>query len=284
MKVMVMVKASQGSEAGKMPSQALLDAMMQFNEELVRAGIMESGDGLKPSSEGYRVHFSGDDRTVTTGPFIETHELIAGYWVWNVTSMEEALEWVKKCPNPMEDEASDIEVRPFYEMEDFKEWDPSGDVVERENALRNEVALQNGTITHYLFFGGRCEEALTFYQKHLGAQIDVMMRFDESPAALPEGSLQAGFEQKIMHATFRMGGVTLQASDGCDDKAPMSGFRVALGLNNKVDVERIFNALAQNGTIDMPLSPTFFSPLYGQVTDQFGMGWMVMVSESVSES
>lgn len=122
MKVMVIVKASPSSEAGKMPGEALLTAMGNFNEKLVKAGIMEFGEGLKPSSEGLRVRFSGSQRVVTTGPFVETNELIAGFWIWNVKSMEEALEWVKQCPNPMEEE-SDIEIRTFYEMEDFAEID-----------------------------------------------------------------------------------------------------------------------------------------------------------------
>lgn len=142
MKVMVMVKATAGSEAGVMPSEELLTAMGNYNEELVKAGIMESGDGLKPTSEGYRVRFSGKERTVTKGPFAETNELLAGYWIWNVKSMEEAIEWVKKCPNPMMDEASDIEIRSFYEMEDFAEMDPTGEHREKENALREELARQ----------------------------------------------------------------------------------------------------------------------------------------------
>lgn len=120
MKVMVFVKASRGSEAGEMPSQELLTEMMAFNEQLVKAGIMLGGDGLKPSSEGVRVHFSGKDRSVIDGPFAETKELVAGYWLWQVKSMQEAIEWVKRCPNPM-DEDSDIEIRPVFEPEDFGE-------------------------------------------------------------------------------------------------------------------------------------------------------------------
>lgn len=118
MKVMVFVKATKGSEAGEMPTQELLTQMMAYNEELVKAGIMLGGDGLKPSSEGVRVHFSGKNRTVTDGPFAETKELVAGYWLWNVKSMEEAIEWVKRCPNPMNEE-SDIEIRPHFEPADF---------------------------------------------------------------------------------------------------------------------------------------------------------------------
>jgi len=118
MRVMVMVKATQESEAGTMPSQQLLTDMMKFNEELVNAGVMLAGEGLHPSSKAKRVHFSGAKRTVTDGPFAETKELIAGYWIWKVNSMEEAVEWVKKCPNPMNGD-SDIDIRPIFEAEDF---------------------------------------------------------------------------------------------------------------------------------------------------------------------
>lgn len=120
MRVMVIVKASSESEAGKMPSTELLAAMGDFNEKLVKAGIMLAGEGLHPSSKGKRVRFSGRERTVIDGPFAETKELIAGYWLWEVKSMEEALEWVKRCPNPMESD-SDIEIRPLFEASDFGE-------------------------------------------------------------------------------------------------------------------------------------------------------------------
>lgn len=120
MRVMVFVKASPASEASVMPSQELMDAMMKFNEELMAAGIMRGGDGLKASAHGVRVHFSGSNRAVTTGPFAETRELVSGYWLWEVKDMAEAVEWVKRCPNPMPDD-SDIEIRPIYEPEDFGE-------------------------------------------------------------------------------------------------------------------------------------------------------------------
>ena len=120
MRVMVFVKATKESEAGVLPSTELLTAMGRFNEALAKAGILESFDGLKPSSHGVRVHFSGDARTIIDGPFIETKELVAGYWIWKVGSLEEAIEWVRRCPNPMLTE-SDIEIRPVYGMEDLAE-------------------------------------------------------------------------------------------------------------------------------------------------------------------
>lgn len=118
MKVMVMVKATQDSEAGVMPTTELLSAMTQFNESLVKAGILVAGEGLKPSRHGKRVRFSGRDRIVTDGPFAETKELVAGFWLWQVKSLDEAVEWVKRCPNPMLTD-SDIEIRPVFELEDF---------------------------------------------------------------------------------------------------------------------------------------------------------------------
>ena len=120
MRVMVLVKATKDSEAGVMPSTELLEAMGKYNEELVKAGIMLAGEGLQPSSQGKRVAFDGASRTVIDGPFAETGELVAGFWLWQVKYMEEAVEWVKRCPNPMPG-PSEIEIRPVFEAEDFGE-------------------------------------------------------------------------------------------------------------------------------------------------------------------
>ena len=119
MRFMIIIKASQDSEAGIMPSTELLTAMGNYNEELAKAGILLAGEGLHPSSKGARVRFAGDKRTVIDGPFAETKELIAGYWLWQVKSKEEAIEWVKRCPNPMPGTEAEIEIRQVFEMEDF---------------------------------------------------------------------------------------------------------------------------------------------------------------------
>ncbi|MEC3766432.1 YciI family protein [Cupriavidus sp. SS-3] len=138
MRVMVIVKATSESEAGKMPGTELLAAMGNFNEELVKAGIMLAGEGLQPSAKGKRVRFSGSQRTVTDGPFARPEELVAGFWLWQVKSMDEAVEWVKRCPNPMEGE-SDIEIRPLFELEDFgAELTP--ELREQEERLREQAA------------------------------------------------------------------------------------------------------------------------------------------------
>ncbi len=138
MKVMVMVKATKASEAGEMPSRQLLEDMMKYNAELVQAGIMTGGDGLQPSSKGVRVHFSGTNRTVIDGPFAETKELVAGYWLWQVKSMEEAIAWVKRCPNPMTED-SDIEIRPMFDVEDFGE-SATPELRQQEAQMRAEIA------------------------------------------------------------------------------------------------------------------------------------------------
>ncbi len=140
MRFMVMIKADANSEAGVMPSKELLTAMGAFNEELVKAGVMLAGEGLQPSAKGARVRFSGSKRTVVDGPFAESKELIAGFWLWQVKSKEEAIEWVKRCPNPMEGD-SEIEIRQVFESEDFgAEFTP--ELREQEDRLRAMVATQ----------------------------------------------------------------------------------------------------------------------------------------------
>jgi hypothetical protein len=138
MRFMVIVKATEDSEAGVMPSEELLAAMGNYNEELVKAGIMLAGEGLQPSAKGARVRFSGSKRTVMDGPFSETKELIAGFWIWQTKSLEEAIEWVKKCPNPMAGD-SEIEIRQVFENEDFgAEFTP--ELREQEDRLRAQIA------------------------------------------------------------------------------------------------------------------------------------------------
>ena len=137
MRVMVIVKATKESEAGALPDERLLREMGNYNEELVKAGIMAAGEGLHPSSKGKRVRFSGTSRTVVDGPFAETKELIAGYWLWQVKSMDEAVEWLKKCPNPHNEE-SEVEIRPVFEADDLgAEFTP--ELREQEQRLRDEI-------------------------------------------------------------------------------------------------------------------------------------------------
>jgi hypothetical protein len=140
MRVMVIVKATKASEAGLMPDERLLTEMGKYNEELVKAGILLAGEGLHPSSKGKRVRFSGAQRTVIDGPFTETKELVAGFWLWQVKSMDEAVEWLKRCPNPHNEEA-DVEIRPLFEAEDFgAEFTP--ELREQEQRIREQAATR----------------------------------------------------------------------------------------------------------------------------------------------
>jgi hypothetical protein len=141
MRFMVIVKASKDSEAGVLPDEKLLSEMGKYNEELVKAGVMLAGEGLQPSSKGARVRFSGTERTVIDGPFAESKELIAGFWLWQCKSMAEATEWVKRCPNP-HNEDSEIEIRQVFETEDFAPSDPTGELRAAEERLRAQVAAK----------------------------------------------------------------------------------------------------------------------------------------------
>jgi len=138
MRVMVIVKATRNSEAGLLPSEQMLNAMGKYNEELVKAGIMMSGDGLRPSAAGKRVVFTGGGQTVVDGPFAETKELVAGFWIWRVSSMEEALSWARRCPDPMPGEQAVLELRPLLEIEDFGD-NVTPEVRERDARLRAEL-------------------------------------------------------------------------------------------------------------------------------------------------
>jgi uncharacterized protein (TIGR02246 family) len=161
MKVIVFVKATTSSEAGEMPSEQLLADMGKYNEKLVAAGIMKAGEGLKPSSAGSRVRFSGKDRIVTDGPFAETKELVAGFWIWEVRSMQEAIDWVKRCPNPMIEE-SDIEIRPCFGIEDFAEVNPTGELIEKEKELYSTIenmSADEAEIRHIMHEWSRALEA-----------------------------------------------------------------------------------------------------------------------------
>jgi hypothetical protein len=139
MRVMVIVKATKNSEAGLMPSEELLGKMGQYNEELVKAGVMLAGEGLRPSSAGKRINFSRNQRIVVDGPFSETKELVAGFWLWQVKDIDEAVEWARRCPDPMPGEEAQLEIRPVFETEDFAEVDPTGKLREQEHELRRTL-------------------------------------------------------------------------------------------------------------------------------------------------
>lgn len=132
-------------------------------------------------------------------------------------------------------------------------------------------------VQSYLFFSGRCEEALEFYKSAIGAKVDMLMRFSESPEPPPPGMVPPGHENKVMHASFHVGETMIMASDGCGENHPFQGFSLSLGVATEEEADEYFNALAEGGKVEMPLAKTFWSPRYGMLTDKFGMGWMVSV-------
>lgn len=154
------------------------------------------------------------------------------------------------------------------------------EIAAQEDELRQTLEMQKSSVRNYLFFAGRCQEALDFYTQHLGAKVEFKMHFNESPEPMPADMLQKGFENKIMHAAFKVGDVTILASDGCNDTDTFSGFSLALTVPNEPQAHRVFNALAQDGKVVMPLAKVFWSPLYGQVTDKFGVAWMIMLPDA----
>src|SRR4030095_10150092 len=295
MRFMVLIKANKDSEAGLMPSEQLLTEMGKFNEELVKAGVMLAGEGLQPSSKGARVRFSGSKRTVIDGPFAETKELIAGFWIWQCKSKEEAIEWLKRCPNPHNEEA-DVEIRQIFEAEDFgAEFTPELRAQEeriraqteqlakgnkRENqSLIKSIGGDAMKVEAYLFFDGRCEEAVEFYKKALDAEVTMLMRFKDSPEPQQPGMVPPGSENKIMHVSFRIVDSTVMASDGrCTGQTNFQGFSLSLTVANDTEAERKFAALAEGGQVQMPLTKTFWSPRFGMVADRFGVGWMISVA------
>jgi PhnB protein len=284
MRFMAIVKANKDSEAGVMPGTDGLATMGKYNEELVKAGVMLAGEGLHPSSKGLRIRFSGKQRAVIDGPFAETKELIAGFWLWQVRSREEAIEWLKRAPF---DGGTEVELRPIFEANDFGAA-LTPELREKNERLRAQTVTQQtvqpGTpmpVQPYLNFEGRCEEALEYYRQALGAEVRALLRYADGPPPSAEGCsgmLPAGSEKKVMHAEFRIGDTTLMASDCfCSGKPSFQGFSISLTAPNDAEAKRLFDALAEGGEVRQPLIETFFASSFGVVADRFGLGWMVTV-------
>ena len=264
MKFMIMVKATADSEAGVMPSQELIAAMTAYNEELVKAGIMQAGEGLHPSSKGARVHFSGKERTVIDGPFAETKELVAGFWMWTCASKEEAIEWVKRCPNPMLTD-SDIEIRQVFAPEDFGEaFTP--ELQQKEEALRARIQAVPPVrgATPYLTIKD-ANAAIAFYQKVFGAEL--VMRMDA-----PDGA--------PIHAEMKVGPAHFMLTEERPQYGALGPLTVGGSSTTCTlyfpDVDTVFaGALAAGAQPGMPLMDQFWGDRTGSITDPFGHKWML---------
>jgi uncharacterized glyoxalase superfamily protein PhnB len=271
MRFMVIVKATKDSEAGVMPGPKLLEDMGKYNQELVKAGVMLAGEGLHPSSKGSRVKFSGRTRSVTDGPFAETKELIAGFWLIQVRSRAEAIEWVKRAPNPHPEE-TELEIRQVFEAEDFAPA-ASPEQIKAEERMRAQAAARDIKSSPYLTFNGNCREAFRFYEQVLGGRIEIMMTHGESPIA---SSVPESWHDSILHARLVFGNQVLMGSDAAADRyQPPQGFSVAVSLGTVPDAERVFNALAEDGKVIMPFAPAFWAERFGMAVDRFGIPWIV---------
>lgn len=274
MRVMVMVKATADSEAGVMPSEQLLADMGRYNEELVKAGIMEAGEGLHPSSKGVRVQFSGARRSAVDGPFAETKELVAGFWLWKVKSMQEAVEWVKRCPNPMPGD-SEIEIRPIFEAEDFgAEFTP--ELREQEDRLRAEITRQQqgrqasvnpvpeaaGAIPYLVVKGAA--DAIAYYQRVFGAE--VVGRLDA-----PDG---------VLHAELKVGPARFMLTEERAERGALGPKAIGGSASHAVvyvpDADAtVARAVEAGAVLGMPVADQFWGDRSGTLTDPFGHQWFV---------
>jgi uncharacterized glyoxalase superfamily protein PhnB len=271
MRFMVMIRADKNTEAGVMPSENLLAEMGRFNEELVKAGVMQAGEGLQPSAKGARVRFSGAQRSVIDGPFAETKELIAGFWIWQVASKAEAIEWVKRCPNPLEGEC-EVEIRQVFEAEDFgAEFTP--ELRAQEDRLRAEVARQAGGVlavppaqgaTPYLVVKGAAD-AIGYYQRVFGAEL--VTRLD-----MPDSS--------VMHAEMKVGGARFMLTEErlqYNARSPLTlGGTASSAAFYVPDVDAVVQRAVDNGaTVTMPVGDQFWGDRSGHVVDPFGHQWFI---------
>ena len=266
MRFMILIKANKDSEAGVMPSEQLLTEMGAFNEELVKAGIMLDGEGLQPSAKGARVQFSGQQRSVIDGPFAETKELIAGYWVWQCESLAEAVAWVKRCPNPMGEQA-EVEIRQLFEADCFGE-EMTPELRAQEERLRAQLQVKavpdpQGALPYLVIRGAA--DAVGFYERVFDAQ--VLTRLDA-----PDG--------KIMHAELKVGPARFMLTEERVEYQSLSpatlGGSGSFACVYVSDVDATFErALSAGATAIMPVLDQFWGDRAGHLRDPFGHQWMV---------
>jgi predicted 3-demethylubiquinone-9 3-methyltransferase (glyoxalase superfamily) len=269
MRVMVIVKATKNSEAGVMPSEKLLADMGKYNEELVKAGVMLAGEGLHPSSKGKRVVFSGGKKTVVDGPFVETKELIAGFWLWQVKDMDEALEWARRCPDPMPGEEGTLELRPVFEADDFgKEFTP--ELRAQEERLRAQIDQQSkvvrkigmaGTkIFPHLWYAKEAEEAARFYASVFpDSRVDRVTTLQSATPSGPPGSVKV--------VDFTLFGQRFQAITAGPHDEFNDAISLVVSCDDQAELDRYWNALLENGGK---------AQACGWLIDRFGVRWQIV--------
>lgn len=258
MKYMLLIY-SQESEWTPEERSKCMDESFAICRELAAQGKFLDASPLHSVTAATSVRVREGKRLVTDGPFAETSEQLGGYYLLDVDNLDEAIAIAGRLPPAKK---GTVEIRPIFE---------------HPSSLTKGSNLSLKALQPYLFFGGRCEEAIEFYKTALGAKLEMLMYHRDSPTPHPPGMLAPGFENKVMHATVHIGELTILASDGCDEGKGFEGFRLALTYGDEPAAQKAFAGLSEGGKVEMPLTATFWSPCFGMVSDKFGVSWMVMV-------
>ena len=264
-KYMLMRKADEDTEKGVLPTDAMLQAMADYNERLIRAGVFVTGDGLRPTREGCRIEFRDGEPMVTDGPFAETKELLAGYTVLDVDSLDEAIAWARLWPREDNGGNTTLELRRYFTMEDFDPG-PGLEHHRRHGRLPTEMNV-------HVAFPGNCREAMTFYADVTGGHLEAMITFGETPAA---AEICDDWHDHIIHASVNVRGRRLMGADMRDDcYEPPRGVQVHLEYDDAEQAGAVFRRLLDGGRQAMPFEQTFWAHRFGMLTDRFGVNWMI---------
>lgn len=263
MQYMLMRKADAATEAGELPSQAVLGAMADYNRRMLEAGVFVYGNGLRPTREGCRLQFRDGEPRVIAGPFTPSEELLAGYSVLEVDSLEEAIEWAKQWPR--EDVDATLELRRYFSLEDFE----PGPGLDKH---RDQARLPRALNVH-LGFPGNCREAMTFYAEVTGGRLEALLTYGETP---PAEETPPDWHDRIIHASLNLRGRRLMGADQAGEcyQAPR-GMQVFLEYAEAEQAEAVFQRLAEGGRVTLPIAPTFWAARFGMLTDRFGVHWMI---------
>lgn len=265
MKYMLMRKADADTEDGVLPTEEILSAMADYNERMTRAGVFVRGDGLRPTREGCRIHFRDGEPAVTFGPFEPTEEVLAGYSVLEVSSLEEAIAWAQQWPREDAGGNVTLELRRYFTMDDFE---PSAAL--DKHLSQERLPLE---INVHLAFPGNCREAMAFYADLTGGQLEAMIPFRDTPAA---EDVPPERRDDIIHASLNLRGRRLMGADMAGDcyQAPQ-GAQVHLEYDSLEQADRVFQGLAEGGEVIMPFEQTFWAYRFGMARDRFGVQWMI---------
>ncbi len=265
MKYMLMRKADTDTENGTLPTEEVLQAMAEYNERMTRAGVFTGGDGLRPTREGCRIQFRNGEPTVINGPFENTSELLAGYSVLEVDSLEDAIAWAKQWPREDAGGNVTLELRRYFTLEDF-EPSPALEKHRSQEKLPREMNV-------HVAFGGNCREAMEFYAEVTAGNLEAMITYGETPAA---ADVPAEMHDRIVHSSLNIRGRRLMGADMAGDcYQPPQGAQIHLEYASIEQAERVFRALSEDGTVIMPFEQTFWAHRFGMTKDRFGVQWMI---------